>query len=600
VPVRRLDPILVDRIAAGEVVERPAAVVKELVENAIDAGATEIDVAIDAGGRRLIRVVDNGAGMTREDLVLAVERHATSKLPDGDLSAIRTLGFRGEALPSIASVARLSIVTRCAAEPHAWVLAVEGGLKGEPRPAALGRGTRIEVRDLFFATPARLKFLKTDRAEAQAAREALRRLAMAHPGVRFAMGGDGVQGFDWRAGTAEDRIAQVLGRIFLDGAVAIDAAREGVRLSGRASLPTDLRATANDQHVFVNGRPVRDRQVMGAIRAAYADRTPAGRHPAAALAIDCDPRFVDVNVHPAKTEVRFRDPGLVRGLIVGAIRDALDAASGRASAGLSARMVGAVRAAPRPTPPARPGGFAEAAQARFVLAASAPLERAASGAASEAEGEAESAALHAGVAPPGADGAPAAEPVDRPLGVARAHLHETYVLAETADGLVLVDAHAAHERLVYERLKARRGAAESQALLVPVVVDLEPAAAAALLEGSAMLATLGLEIEPFGPGAVAVSAAPPAIGRGALPGLVRDLAATIDEDGGAALETRIDHVLKTFACHHSVRSGRRLRLEEMDALLRAIEDEPRAATCNHGRPTFVTLSKSDLDRLFGR
>ncbi len=358
-PVRRLDPILIDRIAAGEVIERPAAVVKELVENAIDAGASAIDIAIEGGGRTLIRIIDDGAGMTRADLDLAVERHATSKLPDGDLTAIATLGFRGEALPSIASVARLSIATRHASEPHGWRIEVEGGLRKPITPVSLERGTRIEVRDLFYATPARLKFLKTDRAEAQAAREIIRRLAIAHPSIRFSMGGDGVTAFDWRSqpqdsGGALARLGQVLGADFAGNAVAIEAERDGVRLGGHAGLPSFMRASAADQHIFVNGRPVRDKQLSGALRAAYADSASADRYPAVALFLDCDPRFVDVNVHPAKSEVRFRDAGLVRGLIIGALREALSLGGQRTADTLSGEALRRFRPAscrPRGPPP---------------------------------------------------------------------------------------------------------------------------------------------------------------------------------------------------------------------------------------------------------
>jgi DNA mismatch repair protein MutL len=621
-PVRRLDPVLVDRIAAGEVVERPAAAVKEIVENALDAGARRIEVVIEGGGRRLIRVVDDGCGMTPEDLELAVERHATSKLPDGDLFAIQTLGFRGEALPSIGAVARLTISTRPAGASQASSILVDAGLKHPVRPAALDKGTRVEVADLFFATPARLKFLKTDRAEAQAVADVVRRLAMAHPAVRFALAGEGAPALDYPAvpGEAPDplsrRLGQVLGQDFVANSVAIDAAREDIAVSGLAGLPTFHRPTAGGIHLFVNGRPVRDKLLMGAVKAAYADVVPAGRHPAVALFVDCPPRAVDVNVHPGKSEVRFRDPGLVRGLIVGALKEALAGAGHRAANTVSFRTLDALRpaivphsgasastwaqreasraadwnwrsspaapeAAPGPSwlPSHAPGGFAEAAQAAFAALAEPSAD----------------ARAH--------DGVPVPDLVERPLGAARAQIHETYIIAQTRDGLVIVDQHAAHERLVYERLKqerAVRGIAR-QMLLIPAVVDLDPVEAERLVDKADLLAELGLALESFGPGAVAVTEVPAALSTADVPALVRDLAASLEEWGGTlALEDRLDHVLATFACHHSVRAGRRMRPEEMNALLREMEATPLSGQCNHGRPTYVELKLADVERLFGR
>ncbi len=603
--VRRLDPILVDRIAAGEVVERPASVVKELVENALDAGARRVDVALEAGGRRLIRVADDGAGMSADDLALAVERHATSKIPDGDLTAIATLGFRGEALPSIGAVAALTIQTRRAADPHGWRLTVTAGEKSEVEPAARMPGTQVEVRDLFFATPARLKFLRGERAEAQAAADVVRRLAMAHPDVRFSFAGEGAASFEHLAESAAPgeamarRIAQIMGAEFGANALGLEAEREGLRLVGRIGLPTFHRANALAQFVFVNGRPVRDKLFSGAIRAAYADFLPGDRHPALALFVDCDPRLVDVNVHPAKSEVRFRDPGLVRGLVVGALKQTLAGALHRATTTGGDRLAEllARRAAPAPAP-----------NAKWDCTRSPAAPEAAQGFAETREAPAQAAFAHVftDVFAPRAEtrAAPVDEPAtDHPLGAARAQLHGTYILAQTRDGLVLVDQHAAHERLVYEKLKRQRaaGGVERQMLLAPVVVDLPEDDAARLVEAADALAALGLVIERFGPGAVAVQETPVLI-PGDVARLVRDLAETLadDDKSGAPLAERLDHRLATIACHHSVRAGRRLAPEEMNALLREMEATPGAGQCNHGRPTYVELKLADLEKLFSR
>lgn len=595
-PVRRLDPILVDRIAAGEVVERPASAVKELVENALDAGALRIDVAIEDGGRRLIRVVDDGSGMDEHDLALAVERHATSKIPDGDLTHIATLGFRGEALPSIAAVADLSIETRARDAPHGFSIRVEAGEKRGLTASSWPRGTRIEARDLFAATPARLKFLKSERAETAAAVDVVKRLAMAHPHVRFTFAAGSGALLDYAAcGTDASgrarRIAQVLGEDFHANAIEIDAAREGVRLSGRAGLPTYNRGNAQMQYVYVNGRPVRDKLFAGALRAAYLDFLSHDRHPALALFIDCDPAIVDVNVHPAKAEVRFADPGLVRGLVVGALKQAL-AGVGHRSADVNARaaidMLTArshgARYAPPPAnwdvrrSPNAPSGFAEAPQAAFDAGAPAADAR----------------AHHA---------EPQAQDAEAPLGAARAQLHETYIIAQTRDGLVIVDQHAAHERLVYEKLKRQREEAgvARQMLLIPAVVDLDAARMNALTGAFDELAALGLVLEPFGPGAVLVRESPAVLGDINHARLVEDIADLLAEDGDArALSRKLDHVLATCACHHSVRAGRRLTPQEMNALLREMEQTPGAGQCNHGRPTYVELKLADIERLFGR
>lgn len=587
--VRLLDPVTIDRIAAGEVVERPASVVKELVENALDAGARAVEIVLEEGGRKLIRVTDDGIGMGAADLELAVERHATSKLPDGDLSAIATLGFRGEALPSIGSVATLAIDTRAQGSEHGLSIRVEGGAKGPLRPSPWPRGTRIEVRDLFVATPARLKFLKSPRAEAQAAADVVRRIALARPDVTFALAGDHLTSLDFRAaGEGPEafarRIAQALGEEFALNAFPVDAARENVRLSGFAGLPTWHRATAAQQYLFVNGRPVRDRQLSGALRGAYVDFLPAGRHPALVLFVEIEPRDVDVNVHPAKAEVRFRDPGLVRGLIVGGLKEAILATRHRAS---DARE-GALAAL-------RPAAFAPRAQGW----APPPGLWAARPAPAQARFE------EGGFAAPSARAAepPAEEASEAPLGAARAQVHETYILAQTRDGIVIVDQHAAHERLVYEKLKrqrAEKGVAR-QALLVPLVVEMDEGALARLVDAAAELESLGLVVEPFGPGAVLVRETPALLGDADVRELLRDVADTLAEDASAlGLERRLDHVLATVACHHSVRAGRRLRPEEMNALLREMEATPGAGQCNHGRPTYVELKLADIEKLFGR
>jgi len=592
--IQRLDRVLIDRIAAGEVVERPASAVKELVENALDAGATRIEVAIEAGGRKLIRVVDDGCGMDADDLSLAVERHATSKLPEGDLAAIRTLGFRGEALPSIASVALLSIATRGAACIQGHAIAVDAGRKGEVRPDAQPRGTRVEVHDLFAATPARLKFLKSDRAEARAVADVLQRLAMAHPRVRFAFASTETASFDYAACDGPDgllaRLTQVFGREFHANALPLDARREGRALGGFAGLPTWHRGDATALHLFVNGRAVKDKLLLGAVRAAYSDYLPSGRYPVVALYVACDPAEVDVNVHPAKAEVRFRDPGLMRGLIVGALKQTLSAALYRASPSVATSLADVVRRpganghaaasagwSPQASPTA-PQGFAAPAQAAFAHDLDAPSARADSG----------------------LDAATAAAP----LGAARAQLHDTYIVAQTADGIVLVDQHAAHERLVYERLKADRDAhgIARQPLLIPAVVEMDPRDVERLVEAASLLEALGLAVEAFGPGAVLVRETPALLGPVDAAPLLCDLADALATEAVATLplERRLDHYLATFACHHSVRAGRRLSADEMNALLRDMERTPGSGQCNHGRPTYIELKLGDIERLFGR
>ena len=608
-PVRQLSDAIVSRIAAGEVVERPSSVVKELVENALDAGASRIDVLTDGGGRRLIRIADDGAGMTRADLMLAVDRHATSKLADDDLVAIDTLGFRGEALPSIGAVARLAIATRHKSEPHAWSIEVDAGAKSELKPAALGEGTRVEVRDLFYATPARLKFLKLDRTEAEAVREVVRRLAMSRPDVAFTLAGEERAPVTFAATLpgATGRLARlgdVLGADFRANAVEVVAEREGVTVGGFAALPTLTRANALGQYLFVNGRPVRDKLLLGAVRAAYADYLPRDRHPLVALFVTVDAREVDVNVHPAKTEVRFRNAGLVRALIVHALKTALAREGTRAATTGGSATIAAFRpAVPRGfdwrRSPSRPGdprrtafmrgsGFAEAAQAAFDVGAPAVGVESAAGVSAE---------------PAAGFAAPAADPFDHPLGAACAQVHDTYIVAQTRDGLVVVDQHAAHERIVYEKLKAaidRTGVAR-QILLIPDIVELDEEDVVNLLAHAKGLAHYGLVLESFGPGAVALRETPALLGEIDGAGLVRDLAEHISEwDEALPLERRLMHVAATMACYGSVRAGRRLKAQEMNALLREMEVTPNSGQCNHGRPTYVELKLTDIERLFGR
>jgi len=593
--IRRLSEGTVNRIAAGEVVERPAAAAKELIENAVDAGATRIDISAAGGGAELLLVEDDGIGMTADDLKVAIERHATSKLPvangEDDLSHIVTMGFRGEALPSIGAVARLSLVSRMA-DADAAEIRVDGGAVTGPMPAAfLARGqhgTRAEVRELFYATPARLKFLKSVRSEDLALTDMVKRLAMARPDIGFTLTLDGRRAVDL---TAEPdlmdgrlpRLSRIMGRDFGDNAVRVEAAREGVQLSGYAGLPTYNRANAAMQFLFVNGRPVKDKLLVGAVRGAYADFLARDRHPALALFIDCDPAFVDVNVHPAKTEVRFRDAGLVRGLIVGALKQALAGEGQRAATTVAGAALHAFR----------PQGTVTSFQRQAPEFPAASAMR-------------EPVPLFAGNAAPVLSVRVETEteaPPDYPLGVARAQLHETYVVAQTADGIVIVDQHAAHERLVYERMKQAlaRGAVARQPLLIPEVVDLDPSEVVRVIGRAADLAELGLVVEEFGPDAVVVREVPAMLGKLDVKGLVRDLADDIAETGKAlSLKERLEEVSGTLACHMSVRAGRRLNAEEMNALLREMEATPHSGQCNHGRPTYVELKLADIERLFGR
>jgi DNA mismatch repair protein MutL len=585
--IRLLPPTLVNRIAAGEVVERPSSAVKELVENALDAGARRIEVTIADGGKTLIAVSDDGAGMERDELSLAVERHATSKLPDEDLFNVAFLGFRGEALPSIGSVARLALSSRKRGAAEAWRIDIEGGQKGQPQPCAQSQGTRVEVRDLFFAVPARLKFLKSAATEQEHVKDMMIRLAMANPETAFALLGESgrrlidlpeAKGVEGEARL--ERLAAVLGQDFRVNAVAVDAQREGFRLTGFTGLPTFNKGTSTHQYLFVNGRPVRDRLLAGAVRGAYQDLIASDRHPILALFLEAPAREVDVNVHPAKAEVRFRDAGFVRGLIVSAIRHALASAGHRAGTQAAAQAFSSFRAEGNSWRP-QPGPLREAFEAQAPLGFSPPPPR-------------ETAREEEPQTPP---------PADLPLGLARAQLHGTYILAETQDGVVLVDQHAAHERLVFEKLKAglENGGAAKQGLLVPEVVEMDEASSQRLLERADELERLGLALEPFGNDAVLVRATPALLGPVDAKQLTLDLAEGLKEWGDTRqLAQRLSDVAARMACHGSVRAGRRLNGDEMNALLRAMEATPHAGQCGHGRPTYVELKRADIERLFGR
>ncbi|QIE55766.1 DNA mismatch repair endonuclease MutL [Pikeienuella piscinae] len=607
--IRRLSEAAANRIAAGEVIERPAAAVKELVENALDAGARRIDIHIADGGKTLIRVGDDGDGMSAAELPLALERHATSKIDGSDLLAIRTFGFRGEALPSMAAVGRMKLTSRASGAAEAWSIEARGGDLASPRPAARSVGTEVELRDLFYVTPARLKFLRTDRAEAQAVTEAVKRLAMAAPDVGFTLN-DASAGdvravfraepetgdlFDARLG----RLRRVLGPGFAENALAIDAEREGLRLTGWAALPTYSRGSARQQFLFVNGRPVTDRLMTGALRAAYADLLPRDRHPAAALFFAADPERVDVNVHPAKTEVRFREPALARGLVVSALRHALAEAGHRASSTVSSAALRAFAPGALGAGPTAPSS----AYQRDYRAVSVGATPALAEAGFRFQGP-------DGPAPEGFDAPTAHAPAEtdaaaeaHPLGAARAQLHENYIIAQTRTGMVVVDQHAAHERLVYERLKTALAAQGSpgQALLLPEIVDLAPEDAERVLAIAPELARLGLVLEPFGGGAICVRETPAILGTCDAGRLVRDIADELAEGGaGDAARSRIEAVLSRIACHGSVRSGRRLSGDEMNALLREMEATPHSGQCNHGRPTYIELSLAEIEKLFGR
>ncbi|QXQ05279.1 DNA mismatch repair endonuclease MutL [Sphingosinicellaceae bacterium] len=599
-PIRRLPDHLVNQIAAGEVVERPAAALKELVENALDAGARRVVIELSAGGIAHLSVTDDGHGMPPDEIRLAVQRHATSKLPGDDLAAIVTLGFRGEALPSIASVARLTIASRPAGH-EGWAVTIDNGTTTADGPAALAVGTRVTVEGLFARVPARAKFLKTERSELGACLDVVRRLAMARPEVAFELRHDGRRLLAAEAGEAGDaglpaRLAALLGLDFADNAVPLDLDREGLRLGGLAGLPTYNRGVADHQFLFVNGRPVRDRLLVGAVRGAYMDLLARDRHPVVALFLDVPGDFVDVNVHPAKTEVRFRDAGLVRGMIVGGLRRALDAAGHRASTTGAAFALGAFRTEEGPplTPPVPGGGPAWGEYS--------PHTDSLSGTGRVRDGTYAGGMFADTAAPFARTEAPA--PLNSfPMGVARAQIAATYIVAEAEDGLVLVDQHAAHERLTLERLNRAlaNGGVQSQALLLPEVVELDETAAGAVAERAAEFAELGLEVELFGRTAILVRAVPALLGTTDVQGLIRDLADDLASWGSAlGLKEKLDAVAATMACHGSVRAGRTLSVAEMNALLREMEVTPHSGQCNHGRPTWVKLAKGDLEKLFGR
>ena len=609
--IRQLDPETINRIAAGEVIERPASVVKELVENSIDAGASEIDIVTASGGISLIRVTDDGCGMDARDLALCIERHATSKLKGSDLLAISTLGFRGEALPSIGSVAMLSIMSRPKEAQDGHEIIVDRGTRVPIKPAGLNPGTRIEVRDLFSATPARLKFLKSERSENMAVTEAVRRLAMAHPEVGFTLTtGERASLRLPRTGNDPDgllqRLGRIMGREFMDDALPVRGERDGVVVKGFIGLPTLHRPDADHQYLFVNGRPVRDKLLVGAVRAAYGDLVPRGRFPLLALFVELSTEEVDVNVHPAKVEVRFRDGGAVRSILIGAMRHALEGAAFRATASNAAATLDAFATpedasagspprapmsgaqpssswrfytGPQATRPPITTGFAEAMQAPFDAFASPSADARAYTVSREPEIE------------------------ERPLGAARAQLHETYIVSQTRSSVIIVDQHAAHERLVYERMKRMiaEGGVARQGLLIPEVLELEPDEAEALVEKASELAELGLVVDAFGASAIVVREVPALLGQVDIKGLVRDIASEIISEGGSSpLRERLEAIASRMACHGSVRAGRRLTPEEMNALLREMEATPFSGQCNHGRPTYVELKLSDIERLFGR
>lgn len=609
--LRRLPETLVNRIAAGEVVERPASAVKELVENAIDAGATRIDVSVRDGGQTEIVVTDDGKGMTPDELSLAVERHATSKLPDDDLTKILTLGFRGEALPSIGAVSRMTITSRPKDADGAWTIRIEGGRVGTPEPAAFNVGTRIDVRDLFYATPARLKFLKTPRAEQGRITEAMQQLAMAHPEIGFTLRDEKRDILKLPIASGDlfesrlERLSAIMGKDFRDNAFLVDAEREDLHLTGYAGLPTYNRGNSAMQFLFVNGRPVKDRLVLGAVRGAYREFLASDRHPLLALFLEIPPRQVDVNVHPAKTEVRFRDAGMVRGLIVGALRHGLAESGHRASTTVAGAALGAFKPGGLPMGGGSTGGVGGNPYAYQPNHPSRALNEQAQDFYRPLGGvQGMDAALAARMEHVDADGVVTeSPPADYPLGVARAQVHKTYVVAQTTDGMVIVDQHAAHERLTQEKIKAAMaaGGVHRQMLLIPEVVELEEAACDRVLARAEEFAALGLIIEPFGTGAIAVQEVPALLGETNVQGLIRDLADDLAElDTAVALEKRIDDVCATMACHGSVRAGRVLSADEMNALLREMEATPHSGQCSHGRPTYVELKLADIEKLFGR
>ena len=595
--IRRLPETVVNRIAAGEVVERPASALKELVENAIDAGATQVTVRLAGGGLDLIEVTDDGCGMDPAEIVLALERHATSKLPDEAIEQVSTLGFRGEALPSIASVSRLTIESRPRDAAEGWTRVVDHGELASDGPAALPPGTRIRVEDLFGKVPARRKFLRSARSEYAASLDVVRRLAMARPDLGFVLENDGRRALAVQPGdTLAARVARLVARELAEDGIAVEAERGAMRLTGVAGLPTFNRGVADHQYLYVNGRPVKDRLLVGAVRGAYSDMLARDRHAVLALFLDIPCEDVDVNVHPAKTEVRFRDPAFVRGFLVGALRHALDAVGQRSaqspSAGAMARW--------QSEPLVEPAPQSTSLQSLFAREYSAPARVGEAGAAWRGY----EAAVLAPTARAEEASVPAVDAERYPLGVARGQVAGTYIVAEAEDGLVIVDQHAAHERLVLERLKAAgagEAVAAAQALLLPEVVELDEPACDRLEERAAQFAAFGLAIERFGPAAMLVRSVPQALARSDVSTLVRDIADDLAKnDDALLLGERLEGVLATMACHGSVRAGRTLSVAEMNALLREMEMTPRSGQCNHGRPTWVKLAHADIEKLFGR
>lgn len=592
--IRQLPDYLINQIAAGEVIENPAAAAKELIENALDAGARSIAVDIRQGGKSYISIEDDGCGMTDADLRMAISRHATSKMPGDDLVNISTLGFRGEALPSIGAVARLSITSKARDETQGWQISVNGGVADGVQPVACNAGTRVEVRDLFYATPARLKFLRSDQSELLALKGAMTRLAMAHPSVRFSLKSDGRSVMSYNPCDGRfDRVAQIIGDDFTDSAMPLDAQRGEIRLTGYAGLPTYNRGNSLQQYLFVNGRPVRDKLLLGALKGAYSDTLMGHRYPVAALFIDLPAESVDINVHPAKLEVRFRDPSMIRSLLVGAIQQALQAHGQRSAAGAVQfqQAVGAPSYQPAPAYPSYQPSYAPSVRetAFAGMGAWQPQSRPAN--ASEA------------IMPPTPVQTQVPQP-DYPLGAAKAQLHKTYIITQTADGVVLVDQHAAHERIVYERLKddMAGGTLKRQPLLVPEIVTLHDDDVLRLTSAAPELEPFGLVIESFGADAVAVREIPAQLAdKIDIGALLQDLADQLAE--GASTEVLRDAILSLLArqaCHWSVRAGRILNGDEMNTLLRQMESTPLSGQCNHGRPTYVTLSLMDIEKLFAR
>lgn len=598
--IRRLDEAAVNRIAAGEVVERPASAVKELMENAIDAAATRIDVAYTSGGMSLIEVSDDGVGIPVAELPLAMERHATSKIDGTDLLNIHTFGFRGEALPSLGSIARLSIETRHISDESGHLLSVQGSQSDGPKPSPRARGTKVSVADIFYATPARLKFLKSERAEAQAIGDVVKRLAMACPRVAVSLTdrtdkARKLLDLPIEAGTEEmalaGRLGRIMGKDFIQNAIWVDAERDGLRLFGMAGLPTYSKGAAVAQYLFVNGRPVKDRMLTGALRGAYMDVMSRDRHPVAALFLECAPEMVDVNVHPAKSEVRFRDAGVARGLIVSGVKHALAEAGHRSSTTVSQATLGAFQAE-RPEAPVY-----QMEQRGYRSYSSAPIP-----------GFAENAMTSARVEPEFHEEGPKEpdeEPVPStlPLGAARAQIHENYIISQTENGMVIIDQHAAHERLVYETLKKRmsENGVPSQILLIPEIIELSEHQIESLMEIQADLARIGFDLDRFGGNAVCIRSTPAILGDVDAASMVQDILDELEAQGtSTAVEVRINAILSRVSCHGSVRAGRRMTSEEMNALLRQMEATPMSGQCNHGRPTYVKLQLSDIERLFGR